>query len=318
MKKSILTLFSAALLLAGCSQKPKEAPLQGKTEQEEIAVTGKIAGRIAQLKVREGDFVHKGDTLAVLDIPEVAAKRAQAAGAVESAAAQYQMSVAGATHNQMAQLQAKRSGLQEQYDYAQKSVARLKNMVQDSLIPQQTYDEAYAKYQGAKAQLAAVQAEIADVEHGVRREQQEMARGQQNRALGALQEVAVAENERYVLAPADMTIAAITLQEGELALPGYTLFKGPMPGTTYFRFTLPENELGKIKKGMAVKVHLVYANRDIAATITGVKQLPAYANIATAYPDYEMQQSLFEIHATPVNAADAQEIFAKTTVTLQL
>ena len=51
-------------------------------------------------------------------------------------------------------------------------------MVQDSLIPQQTYDEAFAKYQGAKAQLAAVNAEIADVEHGVRIEQQMMALGQ--------------------------------------------------------------------------------------------------------------------------------------------
>lgn len=317
MKKFILTLCSAALLV-GCAQKPGEAPLQGKTEQEEIAVTGKIAGRIQRLLVREGDFVHKGDTLAILDIPEVAAKRAQAAGAVESAAAQYQMSVAGATRNQLAQLQAKKSALQEQYDYAQKSVSRLKNMVQDSLIPQQTYDEAYAKYQGAKAQLAAVQAEIADVAHGVRMEQQEMALGQKNRALGALQEVAVAENERYVIAPADMTVSTITLKEGELALPGYTLFKGPMPGTTYFRFTIPENELGKIKKGMAVKVHLVYADRDIPATITEVKQLPAYANIATAYPNYEIQQSLFEIRVTPVNAAEAQEIFSKTTVTLQL
>lgn len=317
MKKFILTLCSAALLV-GCAQKPGEAPLQGKTEQEEIAVTGKIAGRIQRLLVREGDFVHKGDTLAILDIPEVAAKRAQAAGAVESAAAQYQMSVAGATRNQLAQLQAKKSALQEQYDYAQKSVSRLKNMVQDSLIPQQTYDEAYAKYQGAKAQLVAVQAEIADVAHGVRMEQQEMALGQKNRALGALQEVAVAENERYVIAPADMTVSTITLKEGELALPGYTLFKGPMPGTTYFRFTIPENELGKIKKGMAVKVHLVYADRDIPATITEVKQLPAYANIATAYPNYEIQQSLFEIRVTPVNAAEAQEIFSKTTVTLQL
>lgn len=316
MKRNIYLLITL-FLLAGCGQKDKKAPVQGKTEQEEISVVGKLAGRIHTLKVREGETVKKGDTLAILDIPEVDAKRAQAAGAVESATAQYRMSVTGATQNQLAQLNAKKAALEEQYAFAEKSVSRLKNMIADSLIPQQTYDEAYAKLQGAKAQLTAVNAEIDDVKNGVRIEQQQMALGQKNRALGALQEVSTAENERYILAPADMTIETITLKQGELALPGYTLFKGTLPGRTYFRFTLPESELTKIKKGMKVDVHVVYANKDIPCTISVVKQLPAYANIATAYPDYEMQQSLFEIHAVPIHPSDVSDIFSRTTVTLK-
>lgn len=317
MKNLSLILVGAALL-TGCSRNPKQNRIQGKTEMEEIAVTGKLAGRIDELRVKEGDFVKTGDTLAVLDIPEVDAKKSQAAGAVASAAAQYQMTVKGATKNQLTQLYAKKSALEEQFTFAQKSVDRLKNMVQDSLIPQQTYDEAYAKYQGAKAQLAAVNAEIADVEHGVRIEQQMMALGQKNRALGAMQEVNVAENERYILAPADMTIDLITLKQGELALPGYTLFKGVLPGTTHFRFTLPENELSKVKKDMDITVHLVYSNKDIACKISSVKQLPSYANIATAYPDYEIQQSLFEIQAVPLQPSAVKDIFQKTTVTIKL
>lgn len=307
-----------AATLASCSSSSTNHLIQGKTQEEEISVTGKIAGRIQQLLVKEGELVHKGDTLAILNIPEVDAKKSQAAGAVESADAQYQMSVKGATANQLKQLEAKKTALQEQYNFAEKSVQRLKNMVQDSLIPQQTYDEAFAKYQGAKSQLDAVNAEIADVQNGVRIEQQTMALGQKNRALGAMQEVMVAENEKYILAPADMTIETITLKEGELALPGYTLFKGTLPGTIYFRFTLPEKELGKIKNGMPVKVHVVYANKDIPCKIDLVKQLPAYANIATAYPDYDMQQSLFEIHAVPDNPSDTKDLFTKTTVTIKL
>lgn len=316
--KKISLFISGAILLIGCNQKSKEKIIQGKTEMEEIAITGKIAGRISYVFVKEGDFVRKGDTLAVLDIPEIDAKKSQAAGAVEAASAQYQMTVKGATDNQLTQLRAKKSALEEQFAYAQKSVDRLKNMVQDSLIPQQTYDEAYAKYQGAKAQLEAVNAEIADVEHGVRVEQRKMALGQKNRALGAMQEVNVAENERYILSPEDMTVETITLKQGELALPGYTLFKGTLPGTTYFRFTLPENELGKIRKDMEINIHLVYDNRDIACKINRVKQLPSYANIATAYPDYDMQQSLFEIQAVPLQTSDVKDIFQKTTVTIKL
>lgn len=317
MKKSIYIIIGVTLL-AGCNREQKVKTIQGKTEMEEINVTGKIAGRINSLLVKEGDFVQKGDTLAILDIPELDAKKSQAAGAIESASAQYQMTRKGATANQMVQLRAKQSALQEQYAFAQKSIDRLKNMVQDSLIPQQTYDEAYAKYEGAKSQLAAVNAEIADVAHGAREEQQLMALGQKTRALGAMQEVNAASNERYILAPANMTIESITLKPGELALPGYTLFKGTLPGSTYFRFTLPENELGKIKKEMELTVHLVYNNQDINCKINRVKQLPSYANIATAYPDYDIQQSLFEIQAVPLKEADVKDVFPKTTVTIKL
>lgn len=317
MKKAIF-LIAAGALFVGCDRNARNIGIQGKTEQDEISVVGKIPGRIDRLLVQEGDFVTKGDTLAILDIPEVDAKRAQAAGAVESAEAQYNMSVAGATKNQLTQLNAKKTALQEQYDFAEKSINRLKNMVQDSLVPQQMYDEAFAKYQGAKAQLLAVEAEIADVQHGVRLEQQQMALGQKNRALGALQEVTTAENERYILAPTDMTVDLITLKQGELALPGYTLFKGILPNTTSFRFTLPESELGKVQKGQEVSVHIVYKNQDVQGIITQVKQLPAYANIATAYPDYEIQESLFELQIKPKNPEDVSDVFPRTTVTLKL
>src|SRR5690606_8308403 len=210
--------------------------------------------RIDQILVREGDFVKKGDTLAVLDIPEVEAKKAQAQGAVKSAEAQYSMSVHGATANQLKQLNAKKSALNEQYEFAKKSLKRLEAMVKDSLVPQQQYDEVFAKFQGAQAQLIAVDAEIADVKNGVRLEQQTMALGQQDRALGAWQEVQAAEKERYIISPQDIQIEPVTLKLGELALPGYTLFKGSLQTTTYFRFTIAESDLKNYEKGKTVTI----------------------------------------------------------------
>jgi len=76
------------------------------------------------------------------------------------------MAVKGATDNQIKQLEAKLMALKEQYQFAQKSIRRLNNMLKDSLIPQQTYDETFAKYQGALAQYNAVQAELDDAKKG--------------------------------------------------------------------------------------------------------------------------------------------------------
>lgn len=315
--KKIYLLLVVVISAVGCG-KPKTEVIQGKIEREQIGIVSKIPGKIIEIRIQEGDFVKKGDTLAILDIPEVDAKKSQAEGAVQSAKAQYDMTLKGATDNQLKQLEAKQKALKEQYELAQKSINRLANMLKDSLVSQQIYDEAFAKYQGAQSQYLAVQAEISDVKYGARIEQQKMALGQQERALGALQEVSVADSERYIIAPQDMTVESITLKAGELALPGYTLISGPISESTYFRFTIPESQLSKVQKGQEVMVNVVYNKSQVKGKITSVKALGAYANIATAYPDYEIQESLFEIKISPIDVEQAKDLFTKTTVTLEL
>lgn len=317
MKKATI-IITILFFFIGCEKPKKDDLIQGKIEKEQIAVVSKIPGKILKIFVKEGDIVQKGDTLAILDIPEVDAKKSQAEGAVISAKAQYKMAVKGATENQIKQLEAKKMGLKEQYEFAQKSIKRLTNMLKDSLISQQTYDETFAKYQGAQAQYNAVIAELDDAKKGARIEQQTMALGQQDRALGALQEVETADKERYIIAPQEMSIETITLNIGELALPGYTLFNGYIANSAYFRFTIPEKQLGKFKKGQEVTVHVPYKKEDVKGTITTIKQLGAYGNIATAYPDYEMQESLFEIKITPTGNNETKDLITKTTVTLSL
>ncbi len=315
--KKIYLLLVTVISVIGCS-KPKTEVIQGKIEREQIGIVSKIPGKIIEIRIQEGDFVKKGDTLAVLDIPEVDAKKSQAEGAVQSAKAQYDMTLKGATDNQLKQLDAKQKALKEQYELAQKSINRLANMLKDSLVSQQMYDEAFAKYQGAQSQYLAVQAEISDVKYGARIEQQKMALGQQERALGALQEVSVADSERYIIAPQDMTVESITLKAGELALPGYTLISGTISESTYFRFTIPESQLSKVQKGQLVTVNIVYNKSQVKGKVISVKALGAYANIATAYPDYEIQESLFEIKISPIDIEQAKDLFTKTTVTLEL
>jgi HlyD family secretion protein len=317
MKRAITLLFLATIVLS-CSKPKNNSLLQGKVENEQIAIVSKIPGKIIKILVKEGDLVQKGDTLAILDIPEVDAKKSQAEGAVVSAKAQYSMALKGATDNQIKQLEAKKMGLKEQYEFAQKSINRLSNMLKDSLVSQQTFDETFAKYQGAQAQYNAVLAEIDEAKKGARIEQQTMALGQQDRAYGALQEVESANKERYVIAPQDMSIETITLNLGELALPGYTLFNGYISNSTYFRFTVQESQLSGFKKGQEISVSIPNSDKKIKGKITIIKQLGAYGNIATAYPDYELQESLFEVRITPMDISESKDLITKTTVTLSL
>lgn len=319
MKTKIYAL-SLFFLIQSCSSNKKEVTsLEGKIEREQIAVTTKIPGKIHQILVEDGQIVQKGDTLIVIELPEVEAKSIQAQGALEAAQAQYDMAVKGATSGQLKQLQAKVDGLKEQYDFAKKSLDRMGNLLKDSLISQQNYDAIYAKYHGAKNQLLAAQAEYAEVSNGARMEQQKMALGQKERALGAVSEVNVAAQERFILAPQAMSIETINLKVGELALAGYSLVSGYLIDDTYFRLTVPEGQIKDFEKGSIKTLNLPYLNnKEIKATVVTVKALTSYADINTAYPDFEQHESLFEVRLKPVNKDESRSLLTKATFVIKL
>lgn len=310
---SVLTL----LTLVNCSDKPAERAIEGKTRKELVTFSPKVTGRILEIYVEEGQTVKAGDTLAKLDVPEVSAKIAQAKGATSAAKAQAQMARNGATTDQMRQLRAKQKGLQEQYQYAQKAYNRARNMYRDSLLSPQNYDEAFAKYQGAKAQLDAANAELHDVQIGTRYEKIEMAEGQANQAMGALQEANVAYSERYVIATNDMEIETVSLNKGELATAGFALFSGYIPDTTYFRFTVPESKIAAYEKGKTVKMVVNYNQKEITGRIVSIKQLAKYADITTAFPDYNPEDAVYEIKVIPDNRAQLGTILVNSNVVLK-
>jgi len=316
--RKILVAFILVVFVS-CSKDKIDPAFMGKIERDQISVVTKVPGTVENVLVHEGQNVNQGDTLAILDIPEVDAKKQQAEGALKSAEAQYQMAVKGATKGQLRQLKNKVGGLKEQFEFARKSKERLENMLQDSLIPQQQFDEVYAKFQGAKNQYEAAKTELEEAKMGARIEQQTMALGQQLQASGAISEVGAAEREKYMIAPQDMSVENINLNVGELALPGYPIIGGYIDASVHFRFTIAEEKLGEIVPGKDVKIKVLYKNTDlIDGEVTSVKALSSYANIATAYPDFDMQQTMFEVFVRPKNPEKVKDLITKASVSLEL
>ena len=309
--------LASVLSLVACKNDNPDQLTEGKTKKEIVSFAPKVTGRILKIYVEEGQTVKAGDTLAMLDVPEVSAKIAQAKGATAAATAQAQMAKNGATADQLRQLKAKQKGLAEQFEFAQKSYKRASNMFKDSLMSPQSYDEIFAKYQGAKAQLDAVNAELHDVEIGTRIEKIEMALGQEDQARGALQEANVAYSERYIIATNDMEIETISLNVGELATAGYALFNGYIPNTTYFRFTIPESKISKYQKGMTVNMKSTYGNQEFSGKVVSIKQLTKYADITTAFPDYQPEDAVYEIKVIPTDRAKVNNILVNSSVTLK-
>lgn len=321
MTRNHINIILPALILSALVACGPKAQYKGKTvgkfKKETIAIAPKIPGRILTIFVHEGDLVKAGDTLAMIDLPEVEAKMIQAEGACLSAKAQYDMAKNGATRFDRQQMNAKLDAAKEQFNYAGKSFTRIKAMMADSLIPPQKYDETFEKYSAARAQLDAVTSMKDDIEHGVRPEKVQMALGDYKRAQGALAETKVAYAEKYIIAPKSMSIESITLKVGELLLPGYNLFTGYEVDGSWFRMTVSEKQVMKFKTGQEYGVKIVATGKLVRCKLVSVKQLASYAEKTSSYANYEMGESVYELKLVPLHPADVKDVYANITVILE-
>ena len=125
--------------------------LQGQAEATEIRISGKLPGRIDTFFVQEGDWVHQGDTLVVINSPEVHAKYQQV-NALEQVAVQQNKKIDAGTRRQIVatalQLWNK---TKSDLTLAQTTYNRILTLYKDSVITSQRKDEVEAMYKAAVA-----------------------------------------------------------------------------------------------------------------------------------------------------------------------
>ncbi len=314
--KSIFLGCLTILILNSCG-KEQITSKRGKVKFETISVSGKVPGRIDKLYVEEGQKVKKGDTLALLNIPEVNAKMMQADGAIKVAEGQLNMAYNGATVEQFDQIGGQVNSAKAQLEFAQESYNRLEAMYQDSLVTQQQFDEVKMKLNMAKAQVDGLEAKQSEVKRGVRSEEIQQAKGQLDRAMGAKEEVLSALDEQYVIAPADMSIETISLEEGELLTPGFTLFNGYKTNSVYFRFTIPESKIYDFEVGNELILVNPYTEEETQAKIAAINQLAQYADITSTAPLYELSESIYELKVVPTSDVSKQKFYTNATILMK-
>ena len=315
--RNLFIISLTVLTISACGNDEKISYNRGKVKFETISISGKLAGRVSKIYIKEGESVKKGDTLALLDIPEINAKMMQAEGAVTAATGLLNMASNGATLEQMDQINGKIDASKAQLKFAQKSYNRLQKMYADSLISLQQFDEVKMKRDMAKAQVSALEAKRNEVHKSARTEQLEQVKGQLKRAIGAKQEVLTAANEKLIIAPADMSIETISLQEGELLTPGYALFNGYKKNSVFFRFTVPESKVYDFEVGKSLILTNPFTKEEVTTKIASIKQLAQYANITSTAPLYELSESIYELKVVPTSDISEQKFYLNATILIK-
>ena len=189
----------AVVVIIGLSLPEREEYIQGEVETTDYRVSCKVPSRVLQLRVVEGDRVQRGDTLAVMEAPDMAAKLAQAEAARSAAEALELKARNGSRQEQISAAyevwQQAKAGLQ----VAEKTFRRIERLHGEGVIATQKFDEAQAKYDASVATERAAKAQYDMAVNGARHEDKLAAEAQVTRAQGAIAEVTSYMNETILL-----------------------------------------------------------------------------------------------------------------------
>ena len=265
--------------------------LQGQAEATEIRISGKLPGRIDTFFVQEGDWVHQGDTLVVINSPEVHAKYQQV-NALEQVAVQQNKKIDAGTRRQIVatalQLWNK---TKSDLTLAQTTYNRILTLYKDSVITSQRKDEVEAMYKAAVAAERAAYEQYQMAVDGAQKEDKASAASMVDAARSTVDEVSALLVDARLTAPENGQIATIFPKRGELVAPGTPIMNlVVMP-----QFKMDETFVADVpaigKKNIEFKIYYISPLGSFA-TWKSTKQTGSY-DLRT-----------FEIHARPTQKVD--------------
>lgn len=272
--------------------------IQGEADVTEVRISSKVPGRIARYMVDEGSYVRKGDTLAILSIPDIDAKLAQATAAEQGAAAQNQKAIKGARVEQIQGAFEMWQKAKVGTDIAQKSFNRVQNLYDKGVVTAQKRDEAEAQYNAAVATEKAAKSQYDMAVNGAEREDKEAALAMLERAKGAVAEVSSYINESYLISPIDGKITEKFPNEGELVGTGAPIMNVAKLDDKWGSFNIREDRLKNYKDiGKTFRAYVPALDQEVEMTVYYVKDLGSYAAWKATKVTGQYDRKTFEVKA---------------------
>ena len=327
MKKKVAgaaTVFAAVIVIAiivlivvGLCLPERADIIQGQVETTDYRVSSKVPGRVLEIRVGEGDMVRKGDTLVILEAPDVSAKLYQASALYEAAQALDEKARNGAQKEQIAgafeMWQKAKAGL----DVAEKSYKRVANLFEKGVVSAQKHDEAKAQYEAMVATEKAAKSQYDMAKNGVRYEDRKAANAKVKQAEGAVSEVSSYINETVLTAMADGEVTEIFPELGELVGSGAPIMNVAMTGKVSLSFNVREDFLPGITVGVEKDAYIPAFDKTIRVRITRIKNVGDFAvwKATKASDGYDLK--MFEVRAVPVEGADLKDVRSGMTAIIQ-
>lgn len=315
--KNFTIILAAALTLVGIIvitivvglSLPKHPDIiQGQAETTDYRLSSKVPARVCEIRVQEGDHVRRGDTLVILEAPDIRAKLSQAEAAYAAAQAQEQKAQNGTRQEQVQQAYEMWQKARAAMEVAEKTYHRINRLFENGVMAEQKRDEAQAQYEAMVATERAARSQYDMAVNGARIEDKAAAGAQVRRAQGAVSEVNSYMDETVLLATADGIVTEIFPEPGELVGTGAPIMNVSCTDDVWFTFNIREDLLPGLTVGTETEVYLPAFDKRIPVRITKMKDVGTFAvwKATKALDGFDLKT--FEVKARPLNMEGLENV----------
>lgn len=302
---SIIIIVAIIGLSIWFMNKPTQVTIQGQVDATQINVSPKIAGRLEQVLIKEGDMVKEGDLLAVLSTPELDAKLVQAESAKAAAEAQDKKAKKGTRTEQIQGAYNQWQQAKASAELADKTYERMQNLYNDKVISAQKRDEAYTQCKASRELEKAAYANYKMAINGSRSEDKEAASAQVNQAQGAIEEVLAYKKEAKVLSPSNAEVLKIIPNRGEVVSAGYPIVNLVDLNDVWVVFNIKENLMSSFKKGSTFEAQIpALNNKKIKLQVRYIAAQGDFATWSATKTQGDFDMKTFEIKAYPMEKVE--------------
>ena len=278
--------------------------IQGEVEVGEYRVSCKLPARVVEIRVKEGDFVHKGDTLAILEIPEMNAQEKVAQSTEAATQALSNLTEEGARREAIQGAQQLVVQAKATTDVAKKTYDRMQNLFSEGVMSQQKRDEAKAAWEVALAHENAMKSQYEMAKNGARTEEKKAAQSQANAAKHAVDVVRSVLKETVQVAAVDGEVSDIYPKEGELVGMGSPILSISMMKDMWGTFNVREDQLNGLKVGDTFTAFSPAFNKELKLKVFEIKDEGSYAVWKATKSNGQYDLKTFEVKARPINPFD--------------
>ena len=278
--------------------------IQGEMDADEYRVSSKLPGRIVKILVKEGDYVHVGDTLAILESPEVDAQQKVAEATAGASSALSDLTSAPTRHETVESAYQVYQQAIATAEIAQKTYARTERLFNEGVTTAQRRDEAKASYDAAQAAVKTTKSQWELAKNGAREEEKRAARKQAEAAKSAVNVVSSLIKENVQIATQEGIVTDIYPKVGELVGMGSPIMTIELIGDMWGTFNVREDQLKGKKVGDTFKAFIPAFNKDVDMKIYNIKDEGTYAVWKATKTTGQYDLKTFEVKARPIQKID--------------
>lgn len=278
--------------------------IQGEMDADEYRVSSKLPGRIVKILVKEGDYVHVGDTLAILETPEVDAQQKVAEATAGASSALSDLTSAPTRHETVESAYQVYQQAIATAEIAQKTYARTEKLFNEGVTTAQRRDEAKASYDAAQAAVKTTKSQWELAKNGAREEEKRAARKQAEAAKSAVNVVSSLIKENVQIATQEGIVTDIYPKVGELVGMGSPIMTVELIGDMWGTFNVREDQLKGKKVGDTFKAFIPAFNKDVDMKIYNIKDEGTYAVWKATKTTGQYDIKTFEVKARPIQKID--------------